>query len=174
MIDEMMKKTVIIRLARPEDAPDMAETHIRSWEVAYRGIVPAEYISQKNASRHDLYARVITEKNDTNYIIQYAGKTVGLMKIAPPQDDDLGDEFYEVQSLYLHPDYFRMGIGSKALEFAFEKARNLSKTAMAVWVLADNINSIRFYEKHGFIADGKIKDAPYGKVNEIIRMRKNI
>ena len=56
---------IAIRLAVPADAPNMAEVHIRSWEVAYKNIIPAEYISQKNATRHALYARVITDDIQT-------------------------------------------------------------------------------------------------------------
>jgi RimJ/RimL family protein N-acetyltransferase len=165
---------ITIRLAVPADAPDMAEVHMRSWEVAYKNIIPAEYINQKNATRHALYARVITDDNTNSYIIQYAGKTIGIMKIAPPQDDDVGDDFYGLHYIYLHPDYFRMGIGTQAMEFAFEKARCIGKTGMIVWVFDENINSIRFYEKCGFHTDGKIMNSEYGKENGRIRMRRDL
>ena len=49
------------------------------------------------------------------------------MKIAPPQNDDVGDDFYELHYIYLHPDYFRMGIGTQAMVFAFEKLEVLGK-----------------------------------------------
>jgi ribosomal protein S18 acetylase RimI-like enzyme len=96
------------------------------------------------------------------------------MKIAPPQDDDVGDDFYELHYIYLHPDYFRMGIGTKAMEFTCEKARSIGKTSMIVWVLDENVNSIRFYEKYGFYTDGKIMNSKYGKENGRIRMRKDL
>ena len=59
----MMEKNITIRLAVPADAPDMAEVHMRSWEVAYKGIIPAAFIKDKNATRHELYKRVITDEN---------------------------------------------------------------------------------------------------------------
>ena len=165
---------ITIRLAIPADAPDMAEVHMRSWEVAYKDIIPAEYIREKNAGRHALYKRVVTGEDTNQYVIQKDGKTVGIMRVAPPQDDDVGDNFYELHGIYLHPDYYRQGIGTKAVEFAFEKARGLGKTVMTVWVFAENTNSIKFYEKCGFVADGKTKTYDCRKIMECIRMRRDL
>lgn len=163
-----------IRLALPSDAQDMAEIHMRSWEVAYRDIIPMEYIHEKNATRHELYKRVITVENQNSYIIEYDGKTVGIMKIASPQDEDLGDDYYELHYIYLHPNYYRLGIGTKSMEFAFNVARSMNKKIIIVWVLSENTNSIRFYEKCSFARDGKAKSVEYGKAIECIRMRKNL
>jgi len=82
-------KPINIRLAVPADAPEMAEVLMRSWEVAYKDIIPADYIRQKNATRPEQYKRVITDENTTDYVIQQSNKTVGIMRITPPQDDDL-------------------------------------------------------------------------------------
>jgi len=38
-----MSVPVTIRLAVAADAPDMAEVFMRSWEVAYKGIIPDDY-----------------------------------------------------------------------------------------------------------------------------------
>jgi RimJ/RimL family protein N-acetyltransferase len=167
-----MKMNITFRLAIPADAPDMAEIHMRSWEVVYKDIIPEEFIFEKNSTRYSLYKRVITDDNKNTYVIQLNGKTVGIMRVAPPQDDDVSDDFYELHYIYLHPDCFRKGIGTKALIFAFDIAHNLEKKYMNIWVLADNINSRRFYEYCGFIADGKIRKVEYGKALDCIRMRK--
>ncbi len=165
---------ITFRLAKPSDAPDMAEVHMRSWEVAYKDIIPAEYILEKNATRPALYERVITEENTNSYVIQQDGETVGIMRIAQPQDGDVSNNFYELHYIYLHPDYFRMGIGTQAMNFAFDIARSLGKTVMTVWVFAENENSISFYAKCGFVADGKTKNNEYGRVIDSIRMRKDL
>lgn len=166
--------SVSIRLAKPTDALDMAEVGMRSWEVAYKDIIPEDYIREKNATRPEQYKRVITEDNENSYVIQYKGKTVGIMKVDAPQDNDADDTFYELHYIYLHPDYFRMGIGTQAMDFAFEKARNLGKKIMTVWVLEDNVNSVKFYEKCGFVADGKTATQNRGKPLTLIRMRKEL
>ena len=165
---------ITIRLASPCDSPDMAEVHMRSWEVAYKDIIPMDYIKEKNATRPALWQRIITEENTTQYVIQKGDKTIGIMCVAPPQDDDVGEDFYELHGIYLHPDYYRQGIGSKVMDFAFDKARSLGKNIMTLWVFADNTNSIKFYEKCGFIADGKTKIINCSKEMLCIRMRRKI
>ena len=166
------RRSITIRLAVPSDAPDMAEVLMRSWETAYKDIIPSDFIREKNATRPSQFNRIITDENANSYVIQYEGKTIGIMSIAASQDDDIDGGCYELQNIYLHPDHFQQGIGTHALTFAFNKARGINKTSMIVWVFADNSNSIQFYEKCGFIPDGKTKTLDYGKAMKCIRMRR--
>lgn len=161
-----------IRLAVPADAPDMAEVHMRSWEVAYKDIIPAEYIREKNAGRPALWAKILAGENTTQYIIKKDGKTAGMMGIGVSRDDDAGDDVFELMGLYLLPEYFRQGIGTQAMEFAFSKARSLEKKIMTVWLLEDNLDAKRFYEKCGFISDGSKREQNFGKTLNSIRMRR--
>lgn len=171
---------ITIRLAIPADAPHMAEIHSRSWEAAYKDIIPIEYINEKNATRPALFKRIITDENTTQYVILADNKIVGIMCVAPPQKENItilndcgiDDSFYELHGIYLHPDYYRKGIGTKAMEFAFNKARSNGKTNMIVWVFAENTNSIKFYEKCDFTADGATKIYNCGKEMKCIRMRR--
>ena len=165
---------ITIRLAKPSDAADMAEVHMRSWEAAYKDIIPEEYIKTKNATRPDLFKRIITDENKTQYVIQADGKTVGIMCIAPPKDDDVDDNYYELHGIYLHPDYYRRGIGTQAMKFVCDETRKLNKKYINVWVFAVNTNSINFYKKCGFIADGKTQTMECGKTMECIRMKKEL
>jgi RimJ/RimL family protein N-acetyltransferase len=45
---------------------------------------------------------------------------------------------------------------------------------MNVWVFAENISSIKFYEKCGFASDGKTKIYNCGKDMKCIRMKKDL
>lgn len=164
---------ITIRLAVPADAPDMAEVLARSWEVAYKDIIPADFIKERNATRIKQFR--IPDENNTFYVIQTDGKTVGSMRIVDrPNVDDISVGIADLESIYLHPDYFRQGIGTIAMEFAYKTARSLGKTIMTVWVLAENANAIKFYEKCGFIADGNKRIWEYGKSLDGIRMRRGL
>ena len=67
-----------------------------------------------------------------------------------------------------------MGIGSRAMNFAFDDARNLDKKVMVLWVFADNTASVKFYMKCGFSSDGRTMDHDYGKPIKSMRMRKTL
>ena len=166
--------SIVIRNAQPADAADMAEVLIQSWAAAYDGLMPADFIREKNATRHEQFKNMITGESDTHFVIVAEGRTAGVLTIGNSRDDDADESIYEVNGIYLHPDYYRQGIGTQAMDFVFDKARNLGKSAVTLWVLAKNINSIRFYEKIGFTADGASKEYDYGQPTEIIRMRREI
>lgn len=165
---------IAIRLAKPDDAIDIAEIVSRSWEAAYKDIIPMDFIKKRNENNPALFQRIITNENTTHYVIQVSGKTVGIMCIASPQDDDVGGDFFELHGIYLHPDYFRKGIGTHAMNYAFAIARNLGKKHMTVWVFDENINAIKFYEKCGFKAENKTKAYDCKKVMKCLRLKKDL
>ncbi len=170
-----MDSDITIRLAVPADAPDMAEIHMRSWKAAYKGIVPEEYIQRQNKKRPAMWQQIMARENTTKYVIQKDGKTVGFVcVVATTQDDDTADDVCELEGIYLHPDYYRQGIGTKALEFAFDIAHGWNKSFMTLWVFSENINSIKFYETFGFVPDGKTKTLDMGKIMHCTRMRKKL
>ena len=105
-------------------------------------------------------------------MIQQDNATVGILGVDVSRDDDLDDNYYELQFIYVHPDHFRQGIGSEAMEFAYAYARSLGKSFMVLWVLAENRAAIGFYEMQGFCADGASRVYYFGREMEGIRMRK--
>ena len=171
---DCLNRPITIRSARPSDALVMAKIHMRSWETAYTGIIPEEYIREKNAARPAMWEKSLAEEQHPHKVILLGDTVVGIVCFDQPQDDDVGEAFCELRLIYLHPDYFRKGIGTKAMEYAFACARDMGKDFMTVWVLAENTNSMRFYEKCGFIADGKTKSLDYGKPLDCIRMMKDL
>lgn len=171
---------ITIRLAKPCDALRMAEIHALSWEAAYKDFIPADYLKKTSATRPALWQRIITNDNSSHYVIMLDQTIVGIMCVTEPKDDkveifnDTGiDEgFYELHGLYLHPDYYRRGIGTKAMEYALQKAHEAGKSNIILWVFAENSDSIKFYERCGFVSDGAFKTLNLGKELKVIRMRR--
>ena len=54
-----------------------------------------------------------------------------------------------IDQLYVHPDYWRRGIGRTLLEFARER----SPEHLWLYTLQVNVNARAFYEKNGFVAE---------------------
>jgi len=171
-----MINSIIIRIATPTDAPAMAEVYMRSWEAAYKGFIPADYISEKRGKSVPDMKRLLADESLSpyQYVIILDKSIVGILTVAYARDEDAGENCYELWGVYLHPEYFRRGIGSLAMEFAYEKARCLGKTEIILWVFEKNEDSIKFYEKCGFSADGCRKTIICGKPLAAIRMRKKL
>jgi len=164
---------IVIRSANPSDAPHVAEILMRSWEAAYRGIMPADFIQARNSLRPEQYKQLLAADERTYYVICNGERIVGYMRIVNASEgDDAASSAYDLEQIYLHPDCWRQGIGTQAMAFACALARDAGKSAMVVWVLSENTAAIAFYEKCGFFADGAKRQWNYGKVLEGIRMRR--
>jgi RimJ/RimL family protein N-acetyltransferase len=163
---------LIIRKAAFSDAADMANIHMRSWEAAYEGIIPAQTIAEKNAGRPAMWEKTLSgEHND--YIALSGGTAVGLMGIHPSHDAD-GPDIGELGAIYLHPDFFGKGYGREMVGFAIKTLIQQGFSAVTLWVLEDNLRARRFYKKCGFAFDGTQKDMVIGKPLIAIRYRKEI
>lgn len=164
MEDEVYK----IRYASVKEAADLGYIHSTSWQVAYKGIIPDEILSNFTVSKREKYfAKALAEESEDDAIIYKDNKAVGFICIGKCRDEDKSNEYGEIGGLYLLPDYFRHGIGSKLINWGINELKKRGFKKVTLWVLEDNINAIEFYEKIGFKFDGTIKELSIGKkINE--------
>jgi ribosomal protein S18 acetylase RimI-like enzyme len=158
-----------IRWAGESDASELGMIHANSWKVAYDGIIPDEVLekisSEKRAAR---FLKVITEKSEETAVIIVDNRIVGFITLGRCRDEDLSRNHGEVWGIYLSPDNWRTGIGSILLNWGISELAATGYKKISLWVLEDNHNARGFYEKHGFIYDGTIKQLMIGKeINEI-------
>lgn len=71
---------------------------------------------------------------------------------------DIEDKLLKIDSLTVHPNYFRKGIANKLISYVFEK-NDFSQAHVETAVV--NIPAINLYEKHGF-AEFKRWTPPHG------------
>ena len=141
---------IVIRPAIPSDAPHVAEVLMRAWEVAYPDIMPTEYIQERNGLRPEQYMQRLADDDNTYYVFCDGERIVGYMRIVDaPKDDTVDSSAFDLEQIYLHPEYWHQGIGTQALAFAFDLTRDAGKSEMTVWVLAQNTSAIAFYKKAG-------------------------
>ena len=50
----MSSTSMIVRPAKPGDARDIAEIHVRTWQAAYPGLVPADYLAALSVERYEV------------------------------------------------------------------------------------------------------------------------
>ena len=162
-VTRMYNTEIIIRKAELRDAPACAEIHSRGWEAAYAGFIPADLIAQKNAARPAVWPGYLASGRYDYYVPVLEDKVVGFLSLRQPEkEENLLDCYYEVGGIYLHPSVYRRGIGRQLMAFAEERAREKGKTAMILWVFADNAPSRRFYEACGYKPDGTSKTETFG------------
>lgn len=153
-----------IRYADINDARILGEIHSQSWEVAYKGIVPDEILSSITSERRQKYFEMaLAEGLEEDAIIFNDGKAAGLITIGKCRDSDKDESYGEIWGIYLLPECWNRGIGSKLINWGLNELAKRNYKRGTLWVLKDNLNARKFYEKIGFEHDGTIKEISIGK-----------
>lgn len=145
-----------IRVARQTDAERLAEVHVRSWQAAYRELLPADFLAGLNiADRAERWrGRLGQERpSECTTVAELAGQLVGFASVGPSRDEDLSPaDWLELNTIYLLPQAWGTGIAGQLLQAALNEER-----AYFLWVFADNPRAQAFYRKAGFVPDGASK-----------------
>lgn len=152
----------MLRLATIEDAETIATIHVRTWQTAYEGIVPAVYLSSLSIQeRADLWRRVVSEQRGTVLLALAQHAEVGFISFGPSRDKD-GNGKAEIYAIYVLPAFWNQGIGRELLEEGERGVEDNKFTAITLWVLEKNALARRFYDSRGFRLDGGQKEATIG------------
>jgi GNAT superfamily N-acetyltransferase len=95
--------------------------------------------------------RVLLSRADSGVLLaERSSRTVGMVAFAPGR----------LVALYVVPDQWGRGVGSRLHDAAVAALRELGAEAR-LWVLADNRNARRFYERRGWQLDGRERVVPF-------------
>lgn len=69
----------------------------------------------------------------------------------------------EIYAIYFHPDYWGTSATQLGLQFCINRLEEFGYQQIPIWVLEENKRACWFYEKNGFIFDGRIQEIEIGK-----------
>ncbi len=129
-----------IRKAEAKDLSRIAEILVFAKRIKYRAI-----FNNDDYSFNDLQVVRLVEEYGRSEILDKTwvyddGIVKGMIHI----------EEKEIVELYVDYFFWSQGIGAKLIEFAKE-----NHGVRFLWVLEKNVDAIKFYETHGFAANGK-------------------
>jgi ribosomal protein S18 acetylase RimI-like enzyme len=131
---------------------DIAYIHVDTWQSAYRGMIPDEYLDNLSlATRGNNWLRVLTDPDNQSFVLvadNEHGEPVGFVE-GGPQRNEQHPYKGELYAIYVLKEHQGKGIGRELL---LATARELEKRGMPdmlLWVLKDNAPSRRFYESLG-------------------------
>ena len=145
---------------------------MRTWQVAYQGLIAANYLANLSIPqrRTRWEERLRTQPEDT-LVCEMAGSAVGFVVVGPARaDDHLPVGTGEVYAIYLAPEVWGIGAGARLMRAALDELRERAYSAAIVWVLRDNARARRFYERLGFVVDGREKVERIGE-DDLVHMR---
>jgi RimJ/RimL family protein N-acetyltransferase len=150
-----------IRQARAGDAAGIADVHVRSWQAAYRGLMPQDYLDaldplQKQARWE---TRLAEARWPASGVLVAEGEEmiVGFTGFTPTRD--AGEDpaaVAEIGTLYSVPEVWGAGIGKRLMSAALQTLEQAGYTQATLWVLEANERARRFYEAAGWRTDGAL------------------
>jgi len=149
---------VVCRPATPADVPAIAGVRVRSWQAAYRGSVPQDYLDALDVDAE--IARRTGRALDGQHVAVVDGSVVGWLGVGPYRADEgedvPGPSCGEIAALYALPEVWGRGVGRRLLAYGLGELRRLGLSPVLLWVLVANERARRFYERAGFTADGPV------------------
>ncbi len=139
-----------IRMARQEDAAEVARVYIESWHDTYPGVLPTALLramtpkgqtARWQASIRAQGCEAVLVAESSRYGI------VGMTSLGPARDDGLGFDG-EIYALYVDPSFYGRGAGRALLKGAFTILRKNGMSSCVIWAHARN-NARFFYEAMG-------------------------
>jgi len=165
-----------IRRASSADAATVARIHVESWSVAYRGIMPDDVTARTDlAYRTAFWKERIADDEWPVFLMEEDGKPMAFCQMVPTKDS--GDDpkrVGHITSLHVLPNLRGHGYGRLLMDHVLAEFRRRGFAEVTLWVLEENHDARRFYEKYGFHLDGGTRPYPRTQVPEVryrIRLR---
>jgi GNAT superfamily N-acetyltransferase len=146
---------MLLRSAGPADAAEVAGVHVRSWQSAYRGLLPDEFLD--GLRPEDRAARYTFGGPDAGapatIVAVDSGDIRGFATAGPCREADARGTG-ELYAVYVDPCAWGRGVGRQLMAGARDYLARLGFGQAVLWVLAGNQRAERFYRLDGWAPDG--------------------
>ncbi len=145
------------------DVDEVASVHVRVWQEAYAGLMPADYLASLDpaAFAAGWRSRLVDPHPDVQtWVARDVAGVVGIATAGPSRDDDAPTP-YELYAINVLARAHGTGVADLLL------AEAIGEAAATLWVVEGNARAIAFYRRHGFADEGGRKPEPRTGVLEI-------
>ncbi|MEU0821998.1 GNAT family N-acetyltransferase [Streptomyces mirabilis] len=144
-----------IRQAWPDDASAVAGVYVRSWRVAFAGLVPQHYLDAMDPVREesDWKTRIAETRWPSSGVLvaETEAGIIGFTSFGPSQ---VNPAIAEIGTLYAIPEVWGTGVGKQLMLATLATLGQADYAQATLWVLEDNERARHFYEAAGWRADG--------------------
>lgn len=165
---------MLVRPGQEGDAAGIGFVHVRSWQAAYRGFFPQDFLDKMDPVRWSgRWTRFFKEgpgDREALLVSEDAGEVVGFANVGPSRDD--GELAGEVRAIYLTPERWGLGYGLRLMRAALSELSASGFGDVMLWALDAETRARRFYEATGWRSDGGTREInPFGFVIPEVRYR---
>ena len=155
---------VQVRKAVPDDAPAIAAVHVASWQTAYEGLLPGEFLaglSVESRARH-WEATIAACSRDHLMVVEVGDAVAGFAHAGPSRDEDPGPATGELYMLYLAPHAWGLGMGRALHDRVLEQLAADGCSKATLWYLGTNRRARAFYERQGWAQTDGVRTQEFG------------
>jgi len=165
---------MVVRPATPEDSRAIATIHVLSWQAAYQGIVPAQFLASMSIDqREGIWRQRLEHGPPSTWVMEEHGAVLGWISAGPSRDAGALSSTGELWAIYVDPKHWRQGVGQRLWDEMEDQLRGSGFSAVTLWVLKENAKALAFYRSNGFVVDGIQKAVELGGTELVeIRLRK--
>lgn len=153
-------KPVTVRRAELADCRQVAEVHVRTWQAAYRHVLPPEVLESLSVDEREAVCRRLVESDlEVVWVAEAEQRLVGFVFAGPARTEDAAGELY---AIYVLPEAWGSGAGRELMAAAKGWFVSAGYAKAMLWVVEDNPRARRFYEREGWEAVGARITTVYG------------
>ena len=153
-----------IRPAGHDDLLTIASIHSASWQDAYSGFLPADYLAgQVQLDLQATWQHQEIQPQDVVLVADTPDGLVGFVAVwCRPSPF--------VDNLHVLPSMRSRGIGAALMRAAAARLMELGHSTAYLWVFESNVAAIRFYERLGAVRVGRAAKEFFGQGVQCVRM----
>ncbi len=148
----------IRRLSPGDDRNALSRVYEESWKHAYRGIIPQDYL---DGIPRGQWAASADKPSVSTLVMFENGELIGTSSFCPSRFEDMAG-WGEIVSIYILPDFMGKGYGKQLFGEVLRRLEETGFRDIFLWVLEENTNARGFYERQGFVPNGKYLDDNIG------------
>ena len=153
---------ISVRPATLDDSERIADIHVRTWQAAYAGVMPQEFLDRLDVdARTAMWRRAIDGGTPPGaiFLAEVGGEVVGFIAVGRFRSPESGPDraVGEVFAIYVAAEHWSTRAGHALMRAAVDHLADHGITEIRLWVLADNPRARRFYERFGYVADGETR-----------------
>lgn len=138
-----------IRIAKTGDERSIAAVIIDTWKVAYRRILPDDFLDSLTTEKHEeLFRKNIAERQETIFVLE--NEKNDIVGVISGGKDRAGICDCELVAIYILPAYQKLGYGKQLFKALIDDYKQKQYQSMIIWAFKDNRDR-EFYSKLGGI-----------------------
>ena len=134
-----------------DDWQAISNVYELSWKYAYRGIIPDTWLARIPSGQ---WANGLKNPDRLSLVLLENGKICGSSSYSHARMEEMKD-YGEIISIYLLPEVMHKGYGYQLMRTVISELHDMGYQKVYLWVLEENKNARRFYERFGFVQNDR-------------------